>query len=57
MISYINMRWRVKAETIWVFSLLIEMMSCASYMKSLTFKKIFLKTVNKKLDKRKRKLE
>ncbi len=39
MTSYISMKWPVRAETIWVFSSLTEMMSCAFTMKSATSKK------------------
>lgn len=51
------MKWLVKVETIWVFNLLIEMMNYVFYMKRAIFKKIYLRMGNKKLDKKKKKLE
>lgn len=48
------MKWLVKAEIIWVFSLLTEMMSYVFCMKNQTFKRTFLKMENKRLDKKKK---
>ena len=43
------MKWPVKIEIIWVFSLLIKMMSFVFCMKKVISKKTFLRTVSKKL--------
>ena len=57
MTSYISMKWPVRAETIWVFNSLIGMMSCASTMKSATFKKTDSRMENRQFARKKKKLE